>query len=152
MKRFLCLLVSLVLFAATALADDFDLSAYTSEQLTAIRDLINEELSRRAVSEGEIPSWFDYGMAIYAPNPDLLFGREVSYKDNVFGNTSNTLVAKLDDCTEEEYNKYVDAIIKYGFTDVINREDRWYEAKNAEGVEARIVYIKPDINISITNW
>ena len=152
MKKILCLVAIMFLLATNAFGEGIDWSIYTSEQLSTMRDLIDEELSRRAIEEGEIPSWFDYGMAIYAPNPDFLFGREVSYKDNVFGNTSNTLVAMLDDCTEEEYNKYVDAIIKYGFTDVIKREDRWYEAKNAEGVEARIVYIKPDINISITNW
>ena len=152
MKKVLCLLVILLLIGSVAFADPVDWSLYTSEQLTLMRDLIDEELSRRAIEEGEIPSWFDYGMAVYAPDPNALFGREVSYENNVFGNTSNTLVAMLDDCTEEEFKKYVDAIIRYGFTDVINREYQWYEAKNADGVKARIVFIKPRINISITDW
>lgn len=149
MKKVLCLLVVLLFVGSFAMTESFDWSSYTNEQLTTIRDLINEELERRELNEGKIPSWFDYGMGVYAPDPNVLFGRKVSYENNVFGNRETMLVAIIDDCSKEEFSKYVDAIIKYGFTDVIERSNAWYQAKNTEGIEARIVYTG-NLSIDIT--
>lgn len=150
MRKAICLLVIvLIAIASTASADSIDWSLYSSEDLTIMREDIDRELSKRTAEEGDIPRWFDYGMGAYAPDPNILFEREVSYENNVFGNTPTMLIADIDDSSTEEFNKYVDAIIQCGFVDVIERSSNWYEARNAEGITARIVYIG-DLNITIS--
>lgn len=51
MKKFLSLLLALLLVPAAALASGLDLSAMTDEELTALRDAVDRELAARSAVE-----------------------------------------------------------------------------------------------------
>lgn len=54
MKRFLSVLVTLSLFVTCAFAESVDLEGMTTDDLVALRDAVNAELSKRNFAEKEV--------------------------------------------------------------------------------------------------
>lgn len=158
MKRILATvtLLMLIVFFAVANAEDMTnfVHSLDDDGLLNLIALAQSEAEARGLDKEpdaseEIPAWFDYGLGQYLPDPETVFGREISYEDNVFGNSNAIIVAIIDDCTADEYKAYVNAVKDRGFTKVVEASNIWYEASDENGHTARIVYLSPNIDIQV---
>lgn len=70
MKKFLCLLVALLLIGSIALAESIDLSAMTDDDLLALKDQVNQTLSDRGITRE-----FVVTSGIYVGGSDIRPGR-----------------------------------------------------------------------------
>ena len=81
-----------------------------------------------AIKSSGYSSWYEQGMGSYLPDPTEVFGRSIT-TSGVFSNSNQHFYASIDSTSQEEYEKYVEACKKCGFTKLIEEGSSWYDLK-----------------------
>lgn len=97
----------------------------------------------RAPKKSEEIVWADIAMNEVLPEPEGDEGR-------ILANRDDWLSVDIYDSSQEEYDEYVDACIKKGFTVDAEKDTDSYEAYNADGYELRLFYDDRDEEYSIS--
>lgn len=137
MKRLPAFAAAILLLFSLSLAENIDLSKYTTDELYALQERIARELRLRNAAE---PGWFDYGIGAMLPKPASKDGKELKTGDFVF-NDDTYFLAQIEDASKDDFVYYISAAAARGFTIEANRGDISYDAYNERGYHISIMYL-----------
>ncbi len=140
MKRLPAFAAAILLLFSLSLAENIDLSKYTTDELYALQERIARELRLRNAAE---PGWFDYGIGAMLPKPASKDGKELKTGDFVF-NDDTYFLAQIEDASKDDFVYYISAAAARGFTIEANRGDISYDAYNERGYHISIMYLGED--------
>lgn len=150
MKRvFILLIVCILVVVNVCMAEQFDLSSMTDDELTSLREAIELELSVRNQSLKAYGEWMDYGLGQKAPNPSIVFEREWERDTNLNGNDDTRFYDNIKDVTREEFESYCNAARSYGFNKDLRITASLFDSYNEAGEQMRITYLGTTFSIRI---
>lgn len=144
MKKFLCLLVAILLVGSIVLAETIDLSAMTDDELLALKESVANEIEARSSKANSAIPWYDYGIGQYLPSFADVTGN-TSIKPGISWNNDKSFAEQFEGATEDDFKAYCEALDKWGYN--INKSTTWasYEASNTNGIKVNLYIIGDQI-------
>jgi hypothetical protein len=140
MKKFLCLLVALILVGSIALAEFIDLSSMTDDELMALQSTVADEIKKRKGDESTIGSWYDYGIGQYLPSFSEVTGNTPMPSD-ICWNDDTSFGDQFEGVTEEDFKAYCTALNEWGYNIDKFTTQSYYEASNSNGILVEVYLI-----------
>ena len=144
MKRLLCLILFLVLCCSYACAD-VDYSSYSSDELKGMYDAISEELLKRGFPMDFVPMQ-STGLGSQFPLLVLSSGEEILYYGN-YQNLEDRFNACICNCSQEDYDNYIECLKSYGFVNDIQQSTGTFRASNFFGCRIMLSFRKTRLDI-----
>ena len=148
MRRVICIILVVLFCAGTGLAEvEVNLKNMTTDELIRLKTEIESELVARE-EEGDIDRWYDYGVGLYLPNPESVFGRMIQMHPTLKANDESFFRGEILEVEREEFEAYIEACQKLGFTLDVRSSYMSFFATNSDGVELRLGFLTDRISVS----
>lgn len=148
MKKLVALLLVLLFVGTVCLADSIDLSVYSVDELNALKEQIDAELSSRGATSDFVP-WKDFCAGRYLPDPSSVLGKDASSDYGIKVNKDDRFNETFIVETEDEFFKYCEECVLAGFMNVSEMSPIMFEASTSDGKELSITHFTEKCQVSL---